>query len=195
MLSEKPLTNSIECFMELLLNDVQAYKCDLFLDYGNILNMPVDDVAIVLTRRCGSEFYAQGSEDAVLERYECWKQEAVNFYFIRRTVETVPLCKRPAVVWECIDQERADRLMTLINEHYRYIFYTPEQISRMLRDLKFADYNKLTDIQLERMSEEAWESLGGWYGDTTPEYRYEKYLQILERIAEDSGLKKEKEDD
>jgi hypothetical protein len=181
--------------MEMLLDDVQHFRSDLFLDYGNILNMPVGDVGIVLTRKCGSEFYTQGSQEPVFDRYECWKREAVNFYFIRRIDETFPLCKSPAVIWECIDQERADRLMTLIEEHYRYIFYTPEQISRMLRDLKFADYNKPTDIQLERMSEEAWESLSGWYGDATPEYRYEKYLQVLERIAEDSGLNKERSDD
>ena len=66
---DKPKTDSIECFLEQLLGEVEHFRSDLFLDYGSILNMPDGDVALLLARKNGSQFYAQNT-DNVLDSFQ-----------------------------------------------------------------------------------------------------------------------------
>lgn len=182
---DKPKIDSIECFLEQLLGEVEHFRSDLFLDYGSILNMPEGDVALLLTRKHGSQFYSQNT-DNVLDSYECWREDAVGFYFIRRISTYTPLCRQPAVQWECISKERADRLIKLIAKHYRYRFYTAREIHTMLVLQDFAA-SDLSDIELEELGELAWEGFGSLAQDMDEDTRDKLYNQCLGRVAEERG--------
>lgn len=71
--------NTVSSFMEKLIPEVEHYRRDLFMVYEEILKCREDTVGIVLTRKCGCEFYSQESKPNVVHRYEYWKGEARNF--------------------------------------------------------------------------------------------------------------------
>jgi hypothetical protein len=90
-----------------LLPDIENYKGDAFITYGQIEKMKVGEKAIIITRKNGCEFIGQSSVAKTL--WNAWKSYAINIYEITRIVEK---CFHvPAVEYTNISPEIAEKLV------------------------------------------------------------------------------------
>lgn len=83
----KNTTLSPQCFCaEVLLDDVKHYKSDLFITYGQMLEMKLGESAIVMTRECGVEFISAKTSEP-LYTFDAWKRQAVRMFEVKRGVD------------------------------------------------------------------------------------------------------------
>lgn len=106
---ENPV-ESTSCFCAyVILPDVESYKGDAFITYGQIEAMKEGEKAIILTRKCGVEFIAEKQGELARTFWDSWKNKAVNIYEITRTRDGA--FQVPAVEYVSISPEIAEKLV------------------------------------------------------------------------------------
>lgn len=187
-------TYSIEQFCEFqLLPDIKNYKSGTYLVYDQIKNLRTNTVGIVLTRKCGCEFWSQETSDPEFEAFDHWKGEAVSFYYIRRVDEDTFFGRHPSVQWQKVDLERAERLVGLMKHHFKAKFYTGSTIRYLLEypiGPASIDTKPASDVELENLWETAWAGLVKEIDLNMSEDQLNKlFVRCLDQAALEAGLK------
>ena len=93
----------------IILPDVENYKGDAFITYGQIEAMKEGEKAIILTRKCGVEFISEKQGEIARTIWDSWKNHAVNIYEITRTRDGA--FRVPAVEYTSISPEIAEKIV------------------------------------------------------------------------------------
>lgn len=122
-------TLSPQCFCaEILLDDVKNYKSDLFITYGQMLEMSLGSTAIVMTRDNGVEFINAYTSEP-LYMFDAWKRQAVRFFEVTRGVDGA--FNLPSVEFVEVSEEIALGIVTeweknKFRTHHFHARYTDE---------------------------------------------------------------------